>query len=340
MPHSEPPVARVAVNGLGRIGRALLRLATSRGDFAVVAVNDLAPIEQLLPLVRRDSVHGHFPGTVERRDEALCWPVARCWSAASGSCRHPLARGATADRRRGDRHDEDARGGAARHLRAPVTHALMSANLADADLALPRHERRPRPRPVVAARDLERLVHHQLPRRAARWCSTARFGVDHALMNTVHCVTNSQNIVDNAHADPRRAAFGARQHHSDHLGRDPVDRPGDAGDARQGRGPGDARAGGGGLAGRSHREPRPRRPTRDAVADAFRAAERGPLAGILGTTDEELVSSDVIGDPRSAVVDLPLLSLAGDRLLRVVAWYDNEWGYTNRLAELLARLAR
>ena len=79
--------------------------------------------------------------------------------------------------------------------------------------------------------------------------------------------------------------------------------------------------------------------SRDGVADAFRAAEQGPLAGILGTTDEELVSSDVIGDPRSAVVDLPLLSLAGDRLLRVVAWYDNEGGYTNRLAELLARLA-
>ena len=77
----------------------------------------------------------------------------------------------------------------------------------------------------------------------------------------------------------------------------------------------------------------------DSVIQAFRVAEQGPLAGILGTTDEELVSSDVIGDPRSAVVDLPLLSLAGERLLRVVAWYDNEWGYTNRLAELLARLA-
>ena len=65
------------------------------------------------------------------------------------------------------------------------------------------------------------------------------------------------------------------------------------------------------------------------------------LAGILGTTDEELVSSDFIGDPRSAVVDLPLLlQRVGDRLLRVVAWYDNEWGYANRLAELLARLAR
>ncbi len=75
--------------------------------------------------------------------------------------------------------------------------------------------------------------------------------------------------------------------------------------------------------------------SRAAMADAFRAAEAGDLAGILGITDEELVSSDFIGDPRSAVVDLPLLEAVGERLVRVVAWYDNEWGYANRLADLL-----
>ncbi|MCM2270598.1 MAG: type I glyceraldehyde-3-phosphate dehydrogenase, partial [Thermoanaerobaculia bacterium] len=76
------------------------------------------------------------------------------------------------------------------------------------------------------------------------------------------------------------------------------------------------------------------------LAEAYREAETGALAGVLGTTDEELVSSDFVDDPRSAVVDLPLLQLAGDRLARVVAWYDNEWGYANRLAELLAHLGR
>jgi glyceraldehyde 3-phosphate dehydrogenase len=84
-----------------------------------------------------------------------------------------------------------------------------------------------------------------------------------------------------------------------------------------------------------------RRPaTRDAIAAAYREAEQGELAGILGTTDEELVSSDFIGDPRSAVVDLPLLEVVAERLVRVVAWYDNEWGYTNRLADLLEHLGR
>ena len=80
----------------------------------------------------------------------------------------------------------------------------------------------------------------------------------------------------------------------------------------------------------------------DAGADdlrrAFREAAAGELAGILGVSDEELVSSDFIGDPRSAVVDLPLVQVAGGRLARVVAWYDNEWGYATRLAELVARL--
>ena len=75
--------------------------------------------------------------------------------------------------------------------------------------------------------------------------------------------------------------------------------------------------------------------TRDEVADAFRQAARGDLAPILGVEEEELVSSDFIGETRSAVVDLPLLQAAGDRLFRVVAWYDNEYGYTHRLAELL-----
>ncbi|HEX6201916.1 MAG TPA: type I glyceraldehyde-3-phosphate dehydrogenase, partial [Thermoanaerobaculia bacterium] len=79
--------------------------------------------------------------------------------------------------------------------------------------------------------------------------------------------------------------------------------------------------------------------TAEEVRDAFRAAAAGgPLAGILGVSEEELVSSDFVGDPRSAVVDLPLVDVVGGRLARVAAWYDNEWGYASRLADLVARL--
>ena len=80
-------------------------------------------------------------------------------------------------------------------------------------------------------------------------------------------------------------------------------------------------------------------PSLSEVADAFRRAEAGPLSGILATSDEELVSSDFIGHPCSAIVDLPLLQQSDEgRLLRVVAWYDNEWGYASRLADLIVRL--
>jgi glyceraldehyde 3-phosphate dehydrogenase len=72
------------------------------------------------------------------------------------------------------------------------------------------------------------------------------------------------------------------------------------------------------------------------LAAAYREAAAGDLEGILAVTDEELVSSDFVGNPNSAVIDLPLLQRAGDRLVRVIAWYDNEWGYSNRLADLLA----
>ena len=79
--------------------------------------------------------------------------------------------------------------------------------------------------------------------------------------------------------------------------------------------------------------------TPEAVRQAFREAAGGRLQGYLGVTEEELVSSDFVNDPRSAVVDLPLIQVAGERLARVVAWYDNEWGYANRLADLLVRIA-
>jgi len=77
-----------------------------------------------------------------------------------------------------------------------------------------------------------------------------------------------------------------------------------------------------------------------AVRDAFREAAAGELAGILAVTEEELVSADFIGSPFSATVDLPLVQVVGERLVRVVAWYDNEWGYANRLADLLAHMHR
>jgi glyceraldehyde 3-phosphate dehydrogenase len=333
---------RVAVNGLGRIGRALLRLAATRRDFTVVAANDLAPLDQLRPLVARDSVHGRFPGEVTARDGVLVLagsevPVSReptpgriPWGSAAPQIVVD-ATGALGSR------DE-----AAAHLSGTVSHTIVSANLADADLTV-----------CLGVND-ERLDPARQRVISNASCTTncmapvalvlhRAFGLRRGLLTTVHSYTRGQELLDAPLSDPRRARAAA-------INIVPTST-------------GAARAVGlvlpelaGRLDASAVRVPvaavsmvqfvveLERAAELPAVAAAFRAAAAGPLSGILGTTDEELVSSDFVGDPRSAVVDLPLLqavaSESGDSggLLRVVAWYDNEWGYANRLADLIVRI--
>jgi glyceraldehyde 3-phosphate dehydrogenase len=163
------------------------------------------------------------------------------------------------------------------------------------------------------------------------------FGVEQALMNTVHCVTNSQNLVDMAHADPRRARSALANivpTSSDAISSIGLVLPELAGrvEGLAMRVPIVA----GSLIDLVARLERPA--SLPDVAAQFCEAAAHDLREILGVTEEELVSSDFVGDPRSAIVDLPLLQRAGDRLFRVVAWYDNEWGYSHRLADLLTYL--
>jgi glyceraldehyde 3-phosphate dehydrogenase len=164
-----------------------------------------------------------------------------------------------------------------------------------------------------------------------------RFGVRRALMNTVHSYTENQRLLDLPHPDPRRSRAAA-------LNIIPTSTTA-------------AEAVGlllpelaGKIDGFAVRVPTPVVAMLDLVADlerpasleevrqAYEEAAAGPLTGLLGVTADEPVSSDFVGDPRSVVIDLPLVQ-AVDGLVRVVGWYDNEWGYANRLAELLARLA-
>jgi len=338
---SERP--RVAINGLGRIGRALLRLATRRRDFQVVAVNDLAPLAQLLPLVRRDSVHGSFPGTVESRggeDDAaailvLAGDEMRV-SSERDAARIPwldatpqIVVEATGTMTRREQ--------VAAHLRDGVEHVLMSANLADADLTV-----------CLGVND-DRLDPASQRVISNASCTTncmapvalvlhRAFGLRRGLLTTVHSYTRGQELLDAPLADARRARAAA-------INIVPTST-------------GAARAVGlvlpelaGRLDAQAVRVPvaavsmvqfvleLEATPSLDEVAAAFRSAEAGALSGILATSDEELVSSDFVGHSASAIVDLPLLQhVDGGRLLRVVAWYDNEWGYASRLADLIVRL--
>jgi len=330
---------RFGINGLGRIGRALVRVASERPelDLELAAVNDLAEPAQVARLLRHDTVHGGFPGPVDSAGDALVLagravPFSRAtapteidWRAAGVE----MVIEATGRFR--------SRAAAAAHLGGSVRRVIVSATVADADATFCLGVNQ-------ESFDPER---HRVVSNAS--CTTnclaavlavvhPAFGVERALMNTVHCVTNSQNLVDMAHRDPRRARSAVANI---------IPTTSDAFPSIEWVMPE--------LAGRVHglamRVPIAagslvdvvidlgRRARPEELAAAFRAAERGPLAGILGTTDEELVSADFIGDPRSAVVDLPLLQEVGGKLHRVVAWYDNEWGYTHRLAELLRELA-
>ena len=339
------PAPRIAVNGLGRIGRALLRLAVQRGDFRVVAVNDLAPLAQLLPLVRRDSVHGVFPGTVEARGGTAGEPATLLLagdevrvSSERDPARIPwldtapeIVVEATGTMSRREQ--------VAAHLRGDVAHVLMSANLADADLTV-----------CLGVND-DRLDPASQRVISNASCTTncmapvalvlhRAFGLRRGLLTTVHSYTRGQELLDAPLADPRRARAAA-------INIVPTST-------------GAARAVGlvlpelaGRLDAQAVRVPvaavsmvqfvleLETAPPLDAVADAFRAAAAGPLSGILATSDEELVSSDFVGHSASAIVDLPLLQhVDGGRLLRVVAWYDNEWGYARRLADLIVRIGR
>jgi glyceraldehyde 3-phosphate dehydrogenase len=330
---------RVGINGLGRIGRGLLRIVAARPELGVevVAANDAADARQLARLLRHDTVHGRFPAEVEGEDGAL----------AIGGRAIPVAHAPTPDGVDWSAHGVEMvveatgkfrrRELAAAHLGGTVRRVVVSATLPDADVNLCQginHARFDPARHAVVSG--VSCTTHCLAATLAPL--VAHHGVERALMNTVHCVTNSQNLVDMAHADPRRARAALANiipTTSDAIPSIEWVIPELAGRAE-------------GLAMRV--------PTvagslidvavllgRDAttaeLAATYRAAERGELAGILGTTDEELVSSDFVDDPRSAVVDLPLLQQSGPRFVRVVAWYDNEWGYSNRLAELLAHLA-
>ena len=330
-----------AINGLGRIGRVLARLSHTHPELELVAVNDLAPAQSLARLLARDSIHGPFPGRAEggegylvldgRKVKAFQYddPADTPWQQTGA--RVVVDCTGTATRRER----------AAGHLRPDgPSKVVISAISDDADLMICRGL-------DGEAYDPER--HHVISNAS---CTTnclvllldvlhREFGIEHALMNEVHSYTGNQNLVDGDHVDPRRGRAAAINIVPTHT----------AAPAAAQRLMPELR---GRVEGLAVRVPTPnvafmdlvarlRKPADEAaVREAFRDAAAGRLAGLLAVGDEPLVSSDYIGDPHSAIVDLELIqSVSPDGavqqpLVRVPAWYDNEWGYAQRLSELVA----
>jgi glyceraldehyde 3-phosphate dehydrogenase len=328
---------RVGINGFGRTGRALLRAALGRDiGLEVVAVNDLADPEALGRLLQRDSVFGRYPDavTIEGREmlvgggrivmlsetevKALPWDELGVDVVVESTGRFT------------------AREKAARHLDAGAPRVVVSAPSkgADATFVMGVNDGTFDPENHLVVSNASCTTNCLVP--MVKVLDDA-LGVEHGFMTTVHAYTGDQRLVDGLHTDPRRARA---------AGINVV--PTTTGAARA---TGEVlRHLAGRLDGVAVRVPVPdgsltdfvasvrATPTADEVREAFRAAASAPpLAGRLEYADEPLVSTDVIGDPASCVFDAALTMVDG-HLVKVFGWYDNEWGYANRLAELAAKV--
>jgi len=325
---------RVGIDGFGRIGRALTRLALDRADLEVVAVNDIADARTLAHLLEFDSTYGRLGRKVGYTADAL---TADGSQIAVLSQRDPAAidwAGLGVDIVVEATGKFRSREAAAAHLKGGARKVLISASGKGVDLTV-----------VVLGvneEDYDPQLHDVISNASCTTNCVApmvkvlhdAFGVERGFMTTIHAYTGDQLLLDGPHKDLRRARSAAANIVPTTTGA--------------------ARATGeviptlaGKLDGVAVRVPVEdgsltdlavvvgREVTAQAVNEAFAAAAAGSLAGILRYSTDPLVSRDIIGDPASCVFDSPLTQAAGT-LVKVFGWYDNEWCYTSRLADLAA----
>jgi glyceraldehyde 3-phosphate dehydrogenase len=329
---------RVGINGFGRIGRQTLKAILERApELEVAAVNDLVDTALNALLFKHDSTYGAYAGTVDHTDDSLVIdgreirvlrekdPAALPW-ADLGVDIVLESTGIFTDA-------EKARA----HLDAGAKKVIISAPAKHEDVTI-----------VLGVNDAayDPSKHHVISNASCTTNCLApaakvvhdTLGIERGLMNTIHSYTNDQRILDVAHKDPRRARS---------AGLNII--PTTTGAAKalalvipdlKGK-----------FDGFSLRVPTPtvsvvdftadvaRETTVDELNEAFRAAAAGPMRGILGVSDEPLVSSDFRGDSRSSIIDAASTMVMGGTMVKVIAWYDNEWGYSCRCADLLAFVA-
>ncbi|HCW78575.1 MAG TPA: type I glyceraldehyde-3-phosphate dehydrogenase [Gemmatimonadetes bacterium] len=326
---------RAAINGFGRIGRNVLRSAKQEGncDIDFVAVNDLTSPHTLAHLLKYDSVHGRYPGTIEVSGDGLVIdgeeikvlserdPAALPWAdlgvdiviESTGVFRdHPSA---------------------SKHIEAGARKVIISAPGKNEDVTIV----------LGVNQDSYNPDSHHIISNAS--CTTNclapvvkvlsdEFGFRHGLMTTIHAYTTDQRILDLPHSDLRRSRA--------------------AGMSMIPTTTGAAKATGlvlpqveGRIDGMAIRVPTAdvslvdlvaeleRDVTEEEVNNAFQAAADGPMAGVLGVSNEPLVSIDYTSDPRSSTVDALSTSVMDGRMVKVLSWYDNEWGYSSRVVDLV-----
>ena len=322
---------KVGVNGFGRIGRAFVRLAMERTDLEVVGINDIADARTLAHLLEFDSTYGRLGQKVELDGNALMVagrriavfaerdPATIDWGALGAD----IVVESTGKFR--------SREAAAVHLKGGARKVLISAPGKGPDLTVVLG---------VNSRDYDPLVHHVISNASCTTNCVApmvkvlhdAFGVERGFMTTIHAYTGDQMLLDGPHKDLRRARSAAVSIVPTTTGA--ARATGEVIPALAGKLDGVAvrvPVEDGSLTDLAVVVSTP--VTAEAVNEAFAAAAAGPLAGIVRYSTDPIVSRDIIGDPASCVFDSPLTQASGT-LVKVFGWYDNEWGYTSRLADL------
>ena len=331
---------RIGINGFGRIGRQVVKVIRAEypGELDIVAFNDLGDLPTMAHLFKYDSTYGKYPGAVEISDGGL---------RVDGDHIKALSVRDPAELPWDELGVEiviestglfTSRELASKHLAAGARKVIISAPSKDPDVTI-----------VLGVNEgMYNPADHHIVSNAS--CTTNclapaakvvqdEFGIEKALMTTIHAYTNDQRILDLPHEDLRRARA---------AGLNII--PTTTGAARaisrvipelKGK-----------FDGFAMRVPvatvsvvdfvatLEREATTESLHQAFRAASIGPMQGILGFSEEPLVSSDFKMDPRSSIVDAEFTMVMGGNMAKVVAWYDNEWGYSTRTADLAAMMAR
>ncbi len=325
---------KIAINGFGRIGRLVYRAGYKSKNVEFVAINDLADAKTLAHLLKYDSVHGIMPAEVkateksitvdgreiktftEREPEKLPWKDLGVDVVLESTGRFTD------------------RAGAERHLKAGAKKVVVSAPAKNPDVTFV----------FGVNEEIYDKNKHSIISMGS--CTTnclapivkilhKEFGVEYGLMTTIHAYTNDQVVADEAHKDLRRARAAALSMIPTTTGA--AKAISEVIPEMKGK-----------LDGMAIRVPTPnvslvdfvavlsRETSKDELKAKFRDYAQGPMKGILSYSDEELVSRDFCGNPHSSIVDLPSTAVIGGRMIKILSWYDNEWGFSTRMLELLS----
>ncbi len=328
----------VGINGFGRIGRLVFRIMMQRDNFNVVAVNDITDAKTLAQLLKYDSTHGKYPGSVEEHDGnllvdgkvikvyAIKDPAELPWKELGVD----VAVESTGVFRKREQIEK--------HLQAGAKKVLLTVPAKDEiDATI-----------VLGVNDYMLKPEDKIVSNAS--CTTNclapvvkvlndNFGVKYGLMTTVHAYTNDQRILDTPHKDLRRARTAAMNIIPTTTGA--------------------AKAAGkvipelnGKLDGMAMRVPvqdgsivdficlLDKDVTEENINNAMKKAAVGEMKGILQYSEDPLVSTDIIGNPHSSIFDSQLTKVMGGNFVKVISWYDNEWGYSNRVVDLIEKIMK